>query len=904
MPPGCRTILYLAVFVMGLLPSMASAAERTPLLLDNMDGPKPALHLLDATGGVQVLRQAIEHGEGELSESEHLTLAIPPGAGAQLAYSLPPQRVIAESRLEAWAWCSRPGMQIGAIVVLPRSKKDEVTGNDRQLLIRSGVNVDGGGWQQLVLNDLPNLLERHARVARKKYGPDINEAEAYISHLVILAPGGNGPTDLWVDKIAMYGALGPRVSAPASQPPAPIDLAAVWSAADTKPGASTVNTPRRDPPAIPRIIQWQGEPLEQLKRMGFDTIWMGRLPNASELAEVNRLGLWLVCPPPPPAELEAHGVGRQFDAVLAWDLGELASQADVPLAEAQARALDRFDSVATRPTVLRQLAMAREASRIADIVVLGISTIGATSSSLEQGAGLVHARRLARAGASVWYAVDTQRSARSIAQLSALRGTRAPAGAATYDRLCQATTAALGVRPRGFIFQSESSLVATDPETRTRSLAIELMNMRLAMVEPWLAHGRTATTATTSKPEQLTALVLTAERSHLVIPMRWNDDAASNALAPTVRGAVGSLHNSGDGPTSFVLPGVPESCEAYLLSAAGPRHVPTKRVTGGLNVSVDHLPADAFLLLTEDGYAFTHVQRFLQTAAPRAAQARVELAALDRQQAVSSIANLSPALLKSASADRDMAVVDASMAAIHNTLASRDYSAAFARAEASAQTLEVLRQRLFLAMWPDGDAGASPFRGDWATLPDLERVATIARNAAVAPQSLSGGEFEDLERLLKCGWRRSDESPPGIKGSVRLSPEGPYAGQYCLELAAVADHASASPPSLVTPPVWITSPPMSVPPGNLVEITGWARISETPLGSADPLLIFDSIGGEESAVRIATAPTWTRFRLVRAAPPGAELRVTIALGGVGRAAVDSLEYRFIPLPVSPAVASR
>jgi hypothetical protein len=180
----------------------------------------------------------------------------------------------------------------------------------------------------------------------------------------------------------------------------------------------------------------------------------------------------------------------------------------------------------------------------------------------------------------------------------------------------------------------------------------------------------------------------------------------------------------------------------------------------------------------------------------------------------------------------------------------------------------------------------------------LERVAVIAGGSLVRPAPLPAGGFEDLEELLESGWRRSENSPPGTKGSVRLSPDGPHAGNYCLELETRVTAGGAAPPSLASPPVWITSPPLVVPAGRLVEIRGWARVAETPIGSADPLLIFDSIGGEESAVRIATAPSWRSFRLVRAASPGTECRVTIALGGVGRVAVDSLEYRFIPLPAA------
>ena len=115
-----------------------------------------------------------------------------------------------------------------------------------------------------------------------------------------------------------------------------------------------------------------------------------------------------------------------------------------------------------------------------------------------------------------------------------------------------------------------------------------------------------------------------------------------------------------------------------------------------------------------------------------------------------------------------------------------------------------------------------------------------------------------------------------------------------MELEVASETHGETPPLPATP-VWVTSPPLQTPPGHLVEVTGLVRVPEAPLGVADPLVIFDSIGGEESAVRLYSAPSWTAFRMIRAAPTGVECRLTIALGGVGKAHIDSLRYRFIPL---------
>ena len=134
-----------------------------------------------------------------------------------------------------------------------------------------------------------------------------------------------------------------------------------------------------------------------------------------------------------------------------------------------------------------------------------------------------------------------------------------------------------------------------------------------------------------------------------------------------------------------------------------------------------------------------------------------------------------------------------------------------------------------------------------------------------------------------------------MKTAVRLSPEAPGQGSYCLELQVQSETPGGTPPALPAAPVWVTSPPLQTPPGHLVEISGLVRVAEAPLGLADPLVIFDSVGGEEGAIRVESSPAWRPFRMLRVPTPGAEMRLTIALGGVGRAQVDGITVRYIPL---------
>src|SRR5205085_675546 len=66
------------------------------------------------------------------------------------------------------------------------------------------------------------------------------------------------------------------------------------------------------------------------------------------------------------------------------------------------------------------------------------------------------------------------------------------------------------------------------------------------------------------------------------------------------------------------------------------------------------------------------------------------------------------------------------------------------------------------------------------------------------------------------------------------------------------------------------SPPVRLPPGTLVRISGWVKVAEQVAGSPDGVLIYDDAGGEELAYRVLStaepdAPkgAWRPFHLYR-----------------------------------------
>ena len=82
--------------------------------------------------------------------------------------------------------------------------------------------------------------------------------------------------------------------------------------------------------------------------------------------------------------------------------------------------------------------------------------------------------------------------------------------------------------------------------------------------------------------------------------------------------------------------------------------------------------------------------------------------------------------------------------------------------------------------------------------------------------------------------------------------------------------------------------------GEVVLVQGWLRIEHPIVGSADGLLVIDSLGGEALAGRIAVAPEWRQFTMVRAAPRSGPLAVTFALAGLGEVWIDDVTVQGVP----------
>ncbi len=885
------TLLQLTLF------SACALHAAAPTFRDEMDGETPMLRLLESSN-FKLLDQRIEYQpQREGTGAELVQLQGPAGESAQLVFNLPTAPVISELRLAAMIRSNRPGVQIAARVVLPRSQNSK-TGRHHEILVRGGNLSRGLLNEKLLLTDLPKLLERQARVARLQTADSIDERGAYVSHLVFLVPGGAGITELSVDWIEVDGILQDRVR------DSQLQLATAESATELdgpllpgvpmeKPPVFNVPQPKRkvDTSPVHRIIQWQGEQFEYLAKLGFNSIWIARQPTSADLAEANRLGISLICRPPSADELTRHGISSQWNPVLAWDLGELVATEDLQQVARLKQLIQHHDPRESRLTVMTCEQLSRDASRATDAIVLGREVLGTDLTLRDYVTWLGQRQRLARPGTPIWATIESEFGPLRSQQVTALRGGNGGVSlCAAYDHLTALTAAAMSVKCREFVFTSHSSLAATDPATKQRARNLELINLRLRMLTPWLATGKVTGIGHSSEPG-LSAMVFQAERSHLLMPIGWSRDFRSQQ----------SFHVPG--AVSFVVPGVAESTDVYLLTLTGAKRLRHERTTGGLQVSVDSLPADGLIMLSSDAQAFSQVSQYLRQIAGRAARLQRDITAHrydELQQVVASGAqpsdNAEVFRMLLSRAKQELAACDKDLASGYAELACQ-------RTNAVERTLS---QAEYLLRNGNGSASASvatPLEFSVVTLVDARRLASSLANAQQGPELLAGGSFENLPALLESGWRHQQLPLPGITSTVRLSPDAPYDGSYCLELEAHGTESHAPISVVPTAPVWISSAPIAVKAGELVEITGMVRVPEELIGTVDGLQIIDSLGGPGMATRVTHAPSWQSFRILRGVPSDTQLVVSLALSGLGRAQVDKLAVRTLR-PSSATVAGQ
>ena len=827
-------------------------------------------------------------------------LSIEAAAGSTLRLEMPvgPAAVIDEFTASAWIKANRPAIRLAARVVLPGfvSRK---TGEPVVVLLHGPPSTDVDRWQQLRITGLPQALARCLAALHLEHGAQGSAAGAVVTHLALDLYSSPGRYDVFIDDVAVAGSVAPAGGRSVSRDPLVRQAAAEASGPPVDPPAGLARGVLEVAglPFFPRSLDHNGEPLASIADLGFNCVRLAEPATGGLLAEARAAGLWVICPPPAIPDVDLRDPDtvpalRNWDRVLMWDLGSGLAEGDVESLAEQARRVRACDQRTGRPLVASADSGLRNVSRHVDMLVARRTVLGTSLELVDYLTWLRERPRLTRPGTPLVATLSTEIDPQAARQAAALSGVGGRGLAVDPESLCLGALSAVAAGTRGIFFASSRRIDADDHEARLRAAAAREMNMRLAVLEPWAAAGRFSAAAQTSDRE-VRAVVMEAARARMVVA--WRCVQGAQICARRYEGAL----PKDEAALTILVPGMPESHQAWEVGPGGLKPLKQRRVTGGVAVTLDHFTSHALVLCSGEAAVTAHVQERLRASAPAELASARTLAGLVLADDAALLGGLPAAALGNlpVAAMLGAAQQDAVEA---ERLAASDPAAAvvkFRRCTAICGQFERLA-------WERGVQGtgsmlslmASPLSISDATLAEQWRFTEALAAAGPGQELLAGGGMERVDDLAIAGWRHFAQEQAEIITSVEVSRDRHFSGGGSLRLHARAALAGDPPIVVETPPVWVTTPPLAAPVGKLLEISARVWVPKPITGSVDGLLVFDSLGGPALAERVGATRDWTRLAVYRIVPPdaaGEQLVVTFAVTGLGEAFIDEVSVRVL-----------
>lgn len=799
---------------------------------------------------------------------------------------------IAEFQPSIWVRANRPGIRFLARVVFPRAA-DPKTGKPLSRLVGTATYTQQGTWQQLRIEGLPTLIVDAVHGLRARYGRNIDAGEAYIDRLLLNVYGGPGVTQVAIDDLELPH-LVPVENVPTHS-------VAVASSEETKrPRIELVGSILQvdGHPFFPRLVEYQGESLTFLQKLGFNGVQLATPPDDALLDEARQTGMWLVCPPPALPDLDETedtddsqaSFAARYRQVLAWHLGQGLTARDLDGMRRWLEQLRRADEEAARPLVCDPADKLEQYGRLLGangILMMHRHLLGGTFELADFSTWLRMRPRLGMPGMPVWTTVETQHSRELCEQISLLSAGQAPPPVADYDQIRLMVQAALVAGVRGLAFVSRSPLDGQDPATRLRATALSLVNLELDLIQQWIAAGIPDTEISAANPAGenpgITGAILRANHARLLLPM-W----AGTGTQYVPDQLAGNL-------ITFSVPAAPEDNSAYELTVAGLRPVDKKRRVGGLHVTQNEFGPTSMVLLS-NGIAVGTTSRQLPRIAPIAAKMARDLTAhkltyvteVDRQ-----LARLADRVLD---APRLFGLARNDLSEAERALGRHDWLAAWQASQRAARPLRVIeRAHWEKAIASLGSPAASPLVAAFGEIPYHWLLARELENRGRSRSILDQGDMETLKGVWEAGWRLYKHGQTGIRMMGDFSKDH-YSGAASLHLSVTAIDPDEPPSLLETPALWLCSPHLPAQAGEWFRIHGWVKVPKAVTASLDGLMIFDTLGREPLAERIGKTAGWKEFTLYRAAPSSGSWQVVIALTGVGEVWIDGLTVETISRP--------
>ena len=311
------------------------------------------------------------------------------------------------------------------------------------------------------------------------------------------------------------------------------------------------------------------------------------------------------------------GIGPEFDSVLAWDLGSGLTAADLEGIQSWADRVRAVDRRGNRPMICCPRTDLYGYSRAANVLLIDRRPLGTSLEMADYAAWVRRQPLLASPGTPIWTTVQTQPNETVRQQLAALEPGVPPPSCVAAEQIRLLAYLAVASGSRGLMFLSDSPLDAADPETKQRATALELLNLELDVIEPWVAAGSCAPSAESGTREVFGA-VLRADQARLLLPI-WTAPQSQYVVPQSAANDV-----------TLLVPGVPETSNAYELTPGGVRRLRDPlRVAGGMRVNLLEFGLCSQVLLAHDPSIINAVRGKAEEIGRRAAELHRDLAAYE-----------------------------------------------------------------------------------------------------------------------------------------------------------------------------------------------------------------------------------------------------------------------------------
>ncbi len=833
---------------------------------------------------------------------------------ATLTHKLPPALRFDELKVSVWVWADHPGIQVWVRVRLP-NQTDQRTGQRLVVDVKGDIHKGSGQWQQLAVDLSDRNFEETMRRVRSNLALQVgtrnaNAEGAYVDQISLRLPDEKVTWGLAMDDLQLSPVVTPQN-------------------VGTDPDSNDIDKPDRLSPRIrigddrvlldglpffPMFVPYHGESTASLQKSLCNVVWVPDYEDRQLLQQMTEAGLGVMATPPPP-DLETDSsepagllpFTAHTDAILFWMLDVQIPSSRLQQASAWAEMVRDADRQRARPIMADVVGKEREFHRQLSLVGTSRSILHTTKTPRMYADSLDQRIRMGLPGKPKFTLIPTSPAKELIASRPA--GSTVPV--VEPEQIWMQGNIALAAGFKGIGYLTFDSLESDRLGAEECRRAIELMNYRIRLLEPWLAtakvlqHARVQIGMTSStnrsalvsdwdvrpgsvdiSPEgvaarQIQATVLECDQGMLIL-LNWLEDTAQYQPGWMVAQDVRILVNRE----------ILQVCE-LTTTGLNEHTLDTKDVPGGTEIRLKEINQSAVLLVTTDQQAKDTLTSQLTQVRPLASEAWASLAraklARVRDIHHQLLQAQAPSVTKAESALRDASHLVDQAEKLHKAGRFTEVEIPARRALANLRSLQQSHWKN--AVRSENSPASSPHTICFQTLPDHYRMkATLKLAGPESENRLPSGGFADSDRVF-VEWTMTSELPEGspiLKTAALVGPPG----EACLHLGAALPAGDKPPlPNWEQTPVSVTSPAIPVITGQIIRVQGRLRIKQPLDASTEGLLVYDSLVGTVGALRFRE-PTqngdWQAFEYFREVAHSGEMRLIFELKGLGNVWLDDL----------------